>query len=56
MPKKIVGKTYYTKHKQPYKILASGKAMFLKKTKKGGSVRVAGSVSVGGSVKRKKRT
>jgi len=29
--KKIVGKIYYTKNGQPYKILASGKARFLKK-------------------------
>ena len=29
--KKIVGKIYYTKNDQPYKILKSGKARFLKK-------------------------
>jgi len=29
--KKIVGKIYYTKKGQPYKILASGKARFVKK-------------------------
>jgi len=29
--KKIVGKTYHTKNGQPYKILASGQARFLKK-------------------------
>jgi len=29
--KKIVGKIYYTKKGQPYKILASGKARFLKR-------------------------
>lgn len=29
--KKIVGKTYHTKNGQPYKILASGKARFLKR-------------------------
>jgi len=29
--KKIVGKTYHTKNGQPYKILASGKARFVKK-------------------------
>jgi len=32
--KKRVGKTYYTKKGQPYKILASGKAKFIKKTKR----------------------
>ena len=32
--KKRVGKTYYTKKGQPYKILASGKARFIKKTKR----------------------
>jgi len=52
MPKKVVGKTYYTKKGQPYKILPSGKAMFIKKKaakkKKGGSVSVGGSVRVGG--------
>jgi len=31
--KKRVGKTYYTKKGQPYKILRSGKAKFIKKTK-----------------------
>lgn len=31
--KKRTGKTYYTKKGQPYKILASGKARFIKKTK-----------------------
>lgn len=30
---KRVGKIYYTKKGQPYKILASGKARFIKKTK-----------------------
>jgi len=29
--KKIVGKIYHTKNGQPYKILASGKARFVKK-------------------------
>jgi len=29
--KKIVGKIYYTKNGQPYKILKSGKARFMKK-------------------------
>ena len=29
--KKIVGKTYHTKNGQPYEILASGKARFVKK-------------------------
>ena len=29
--KKIVGETYHTKNGQPYKILASGKARFLKR-------------------------
>ena len=29
--KKIVGKTYHTKNGQPYKILASGEARFLKR-------------------------
>jgi len=29
--KKIVGKTYHTKNGQPYEILASGKARFLKR-------------------------
>ena len=29
--KKIVGETYHTKNGQPYKILASGKARFVKK-------------------------
>jgi len=29
--KKIVGKIYYTKKGQPYKILASGKARFVKR-------------------------
>lgn len=29
--KKIVGKTYHTKNGQPYKILASGKARFVKR-------------------------
>jgi len=29
--KKIVGKIYHTKNGQPYKILASGKARFIKK-------------------------
>lgn len=31
--KKRVGKLYYTKKGQPYKIMASGKARFVKKTK-----------------------
>lgn len=31
--KKRVGKTYYTKKGQPYKILRSGKARFIKKSK-----------------------
>ncbi|GAI22734.1 unnamed protein product, partial [marine sediment metagenome] len=31
--KKRVGKIYYTKKGQPYKILRSGKAMFIKKSK-----------------------
>ena len=31
--KKRVGKIYYTKKGQPYKIMASGKARFIKKTK-----------------------
>lgn len=29
--KKIVGKIYYTKNDQPYKIMSDGKARFLKK-------------------------
>lgn len=33
--KKRTGKLYYTKKGQPYKILASGKARFVKKTKGG---------------------
>jgi len=33
--KKRTGKTYYTKKGQPYKIMASGKARFIKKTKRG---------------------
>ncbi|GAG57375.1 unnamed protein product, partial [marine sediment metagenome] len=33
--KKRVGKTYYTKKGQPYKILRSGKARFIKKKSKG---------------------
>lgn len=33
--KKKVGKLYYTKKGQPYKIMASGKARFVKKTKGG---------------------
>lgn len=32
--KKKVGKIYYTKKGQPYKILSSGKAKFIKKTKR----------------------
>ena len=32
--KKRLGKTYYTKKGQPYKILSSGKARFIKKGKK----------------------
>ena len=42
MPKKVVGKIYHTKHGQPYKILPSGKARFIKKTKKGGSILSSG--------------
>lgn len=32
--KKRIGKIYYTKKGQPYKIMASGKARFIKKTKR----------------------
>ena len=39
MGKKVVGKIYKTKHGQPYKILANGRARFIRKTaKKGGSL------------------
>jgi len=32
--KKRIGKVYYTKKGQPYKIMSSGKARFIKKTKR----------------------
>ena len=47
--KKTVGKTYYTKRGQPYTILPSGRARFIKKKKKAGAKK-AGSVRVGGSI------
>ena len=53
MPKKKPG-LYHTKHGQPYRILANGKARFVKKSgakkrkKKGGSASVGGSARVGG--------
>ena len=58
MPAKKVGKIYHTKKGQPYKILPSGKAMFIKKSatgKKGGSMhKKAGSVRVAGSMRRRR--
>ena len=57
MPKKIVGKTYFTKTGQPYKIMPNGRARFIKKTtkKKGGGVSVGGGVRVAGGLKKRKR-
>ena len=49
MPKKVVGKIYYTKKGQPYKIMPNGKARFVKKSAvKGGSIAVGGAARVYG--------
>ena len=37
--KKVVGRIYKTRTGQPYKILSSGKAMFVKRKKTGGAVK-----------------
>jgi hypothetical protein len=62
MPKKQVGKIYTAKNGAKYKILPNGRAKFVKRSsgtgkkggKLGGSVRVAGSVSVAGGLKKRK--
>ena len=58
MPKKVVGKIYYTRKQQPYKILPNGKARFVskasvgKKKKKAPKAAVGGSARVGGALRR----
>lgn len=59
MPHKKKPGLYKTKHGQPYRILANGKARFVKKSsvgkkKKSAPKAVGGSARVGGGVKKRK--